>query len=129
VAAAAGGSGYLSVPTTVGSDTGFASYAPSGTTINSANVTTQIGDVVFAYISYLAPTKTPVDITMSGGTGTWVSGTAVENSAQNYAAQAFYRKATSAETFSVRGTFVTSVPNKKITVSIVRSTTGSIDVV
>jgi len=121
--------GNLFVPTTVGSDTGFASYASSGTTINSASVTTQVGDVVFAYISYLAPTSQPVAITMSGGTGTWVSGAPVENSAQNYAAQAFYRKATSAETFSVTGTFATSVSNKKITVSIVRSTTGSIDVV
>jgi len=114
----------ISVISTVGTDTGQANYVASGTVTNAASVTTQVGDVVFVFHSYAPSTNLVISCTITGGTGAWISGTGVKTSFGNWASQAFYRISTAAETFTTVATLATAATERRITVAVLRSTTG-----
>jgi hypothetical protein len=116
----------ISVISTVGTDTGQASYAASGTVVNAASVTTQVGDAVFVFVSYKPASGAPISCTLTGGTGAWTSGPAIAVDFGVWVSQAFYRIATAAETFTTVATLATSATERRITVAILRSTTGGL---
>jgi hypothetical protein len=114
----------ISVISTVGTDTGQASYAAAGTVTNAASVTTQVGDVVFVFHSYKPPGGVLISCTITGGTGAWTSGPGVLVDFGVWASQAFYRIATAAETFTTVATLASNATERRITVAVLRSTTG-----
>jgi hypothetical protein len=114
----------ISIISTVGTDTGQANYVASGTVTNAASVTTQVGDVVFVLHSYQPPTFAVISCAITGGTGAWTSGTGVTTQFGNWASQAFYRISTAAETFTTIATLATAATQRRITVAVLRSTTG-----
>jgi hypothetical protein len=116
----------ISIISTVGTDTGQANYSTSGTVTNSANVTTAIGDVVFVFHSYAPATYAAIACTLTGGTGAWTSSTAIGVTFGNYFSQAFYRIVTVAQTFGVVATLATAATNRRITVAVFRSSTGTL---
>jgi len=116
----------ISVNAVVGTDTGEASYAASGTVTNSANITTAVGDVVFVHHFYAPVSAALISCTLSGGTGSYISGTGVTSTFGNVAAQHFYRVSTAAETFKVTTTLATTATLRKIVVAVLRSSTGTL---
>ena len=59
----------ISVISTVGTDTGQANYVSSGTVVNAASVTTQVGDAIFVFVSYKQATFAVISCTLTGGKG------------------------------------------------------------
>lgn len=114
------------VGSVVGSDTGQANYVASGTVTNSASVTTAVGDLVFVFHSYAPASYAAIYCTLTGGTGAWTSSTAIGVSYGNFFSQAFYRTATVAQTFGVVATLDTAATNRRITVAVFRSSTGTL---
>jgi hypothetical protein len=114
----------ISVISTVGTDTGQASYAAAGTVTNAASVTTQVGDVVFVFHSYKPATAALISCTITGGTGAWTSGPGVLVDFGVWASQAFYRISTAAETFTTVATLLSNATERRVTVAVLRSTTG-----
>jgi hypothetical protein len=117
----------FSINAQVGTDTGEASYAASGTVTNSANITTAIGDAVFVFHSYDPASFALISCTLSGGTGAYTSGSGIASTFGNVASQPFYRIATAAETFKVTTTLATSAANRRIFVAVLRSSTGTVN--
>lgn len=107
---------------TVGTDTGEANYSSSGTVTNSDYIMTEVGDVVFVYVSYAPGTYLAIDTTLSGGTGLYNSASAIETDG-NVVSQAFYKISTAAETYRVTATLATAASNRRITVIVIRSST------
>ena len=116
----------ISIISNVGTDTGESNYSSSGTVTNSANITTAIGDVVFTFHSYEPATFALISCTVSGGTGAYTAGAGITSTFGNVASQAFYRISTVAETFKVTTTLATSATNRRIVVSVLRSSTGTL---
>ena len=115
----------ISIISTAGTDTGESSYSATGTVTNSANITTAIGDVVFVFHSYRPDSFLPIPTTLTGGTGVYSSGTAI-NIGGNVVSQAFYRISTAAETFKVTSTLATTAYERRINVVVIRSSTGAL---
>jgi hypothetical protein len=113
----------ISVVSVVGTDTGEANYSASGTVTESANITTAIGDVVFVHHFYAGGAI--LGCTLSGGTGSYTTGTAQDSQFGNVAAEHFYRMATAAETFKVTATLASAALSRKIVVAVLRSSNGS----
>ncbi len=116
----------ITVNAVVGTDTGEASYAASGTVTNSANITTAVGDVVFVHHFYAPVSFALISCTVSGGTGGYTAGTGITSAFSNVAAQHFYRVSTAAETFKVTTTLATAALTRKIVVAVLRSSTGTL---
>lgn len=114
------------VGSVVGTDTGQANYAATGTVTNSASVTTAVGDVVFVFISYRPLSFAVVSCTLTGGTGAWTGGPAIATLYGNWASQGFYRIATVAQTFGVVATLASNADDRRITVAVLRSSTGTL---
>jgi hypothetical protein len=114
----------ISIVSVVGTDTGESNYSASGTVTQSANITTAIGDVIFVHHFY-AGGSGAISCTLSGGTGSYTTGTTQESQFGNVAAEHFYRIASAAETFKVTATLLSSAANRKIVVAVLRSSNGS----
>jgi hypothetical protein len=114
------------VGSVVGTDTGQANYAATGTVVNSGSITTAVGDVVFVFVSYRPASFAIVSCALTGGTGVWTGGPAIATLYGNWASQGFYRIATVAQTFGVVATLASNADDRRITVAVLRSSTGTL---